>query len=79
MLEEEENKTLGERVQEEYPDLIEDGLLPPSRCGLTPPELKHLCRCCIREALWRNYQLPSGIRCLPVPDSLWRYLDILED
>lgn len=67
------------KLLERYSDLIEDGIIPLNRCGVVPPELKHLCRCTIRSKLWENYQLPNGIRLLPVPESLHRYLDILED
>lgn len=67
------------RMLERYSDLIEDGIIPLNRCGIVPAELKHLCRCAVRNRLWQNYQLPNGIRLLPVPDALHRYLDILED
>lgn len=67
------------RMLERYSDLIEDGIVPLTRCGVIPAELKHLCRCTIRHRLWENYQLPNGIRLLPVPDALHKYLDILED
>ncbi|XP_056636739.1 uncharacterized protein LOC130445213 [Diorhabda sublineata] len=66
-------------IYERYADLIEDGILPPQRCSLIPPELKHLCRCVVRDILWKNYQLPDGIRMLNLPKKLWRYLDLLED
>ncbi|KAG5867488.1 hypothetical protein JTB14_004780 [Gonioctena quinquepunctata] len=78
-LSDEDYKILREKIYEKYSVLIEDGLLPPTRCGLVPPELKHLCRCVIRKRLWENYELPNGIRTLPVPEKLWGYLDILED
>ncbi|CAG9832695.1 unnamed protein product [Diabrotica balteata] len=68
-----------EKMYERYFDLIQDGLIPPERCGISPPQLKHICRCVIRDRLWENYQLPDGIRSLPVPEQLWRYLDLLED
>ncbi|XP_023029193.2 SOCS domain-containing protein stops [Leptinotarsa decemlineata] len=68
-----------QKMYEKYSDLIEDGLIPPTRCGFVPPELKHLCRCAVRRRLWENHQLPEGIRSLPVPEKLWLYLDILED
>ncbi|KAJ8982795.1 hypothetical protein NQ317_018496 [Molorchus minor] len=71
--------TFRERVFVTYSDLIEDGILPLSSCGLRAPKLKHLCRCIIRQRLWVNYQLPDGIRKLCLPESLWRYLDVLED
>lgn len=64
---------------EKYSDILKDHLIPSSRCGLRPVELKHLCRCSIREALWRNFELPFGIQKLPVPIALKRYLDLLED
>lgn len=67
------------RLLERYSDLIEDGIVPLNRCGVIPPELKHLCRCTIRQRLWQNYQLPNSIRLLPVPETLHRYLDILDD
>lgn len=64
---------------EKYPTFVEDGLVPPSRCGIEPPELKHLSRCAIRHRLWQNFQLPNGIRKLPLPDTLHSYIDILVD
>lgn len=66
-------------VLENYPDLIEDGLIPFRRCGIEPPELKHLSRCCVRQRLWLLHQLPNGIHLLPIPDSLKQYLDLLAD
>lgn len=66
-------------IIEKFPYLIEDGIVPIQRCGIQPPELKHLCRCCIRQNLWKNYMLPNGIRMLPIPDFLHRYLDLLQD
>lgn len=68
-----------ELLLEKYPDLIADGIIPLKRCGIEPPELKHLCRCHVRNSLWKNYQLPNGISSLPIPTSLVRYLDLLED
>ncbi|KAJ9589841.1 hypothetical protein L9F63_027901 [Diploptera punctata] len=59
--------------------LIEEGIIPPSRTGFTPPELKHLCRCSIRDILRQNWQLPHGIQKLDIPFSLKEYLDLLED
>jgi ankyrin repeat/SOCS box protein 17 len=59
--------------------LIQEGIIPSSRSGLTPPELKHLSRCVIRNVLRENWQLPSGIRSLPVPSSVQDYLDLLVD
>ncbi|KOX76794.1 hypothetical protein WN51_11121 [Melipona quadrifasciata] len=32
-------------IYEQYPTLVEQKLLPPERSGLSPPELRHLCRC----------------------------------
>lgn len=66
-------------LSERYAELVEDGVLPATRCGLSAPELKHLSRCVVRESLWRNFQLPGGIEMLPIPKSLKRYVDILED
>ncbi|CAG9762830.1 unnamed protein product [Ceutorhynchus assimilis] len=66
-------------LMEKYAVLIEDGLIPPTRWGHTAPELKHLCRCAIREQLWKNFNLPNGIRKLHLPEKMWRYLDLLED
>jgi ankyrin repeat/SOCS box protein 17 len=66
-------------IFDNYPDLVEDALIPPTRCGVQVPELKHLSRCCIRKRLWENYQLPNGIGTLTLPDSLRRYLDIMCD
>ncbi|XP_076274026.1 SOCS domain-containing protein stops, partial [Rhynchophorus ferrugineus] len=74
-----EQTTNRELITEKYADLIQDGLIPPSRCGLVPPELKHLCRCTIRKCLWDNFNLPHAITDLPVPKSLQKYIDILED
>lgn len=62
-----------------FPRFVKDGLVAPSRCGECPPELKHLCRCAIRYRLWQQFQLPNGIRKLPLPDKLHRYLDLLTD
>lgn len=66
-------------LMEKYNTLIDDGLIPLSRSGSIPPELKHLCRCEVRKSLWYNHHLPSGIHELQVPDSLKRYLDIMTD
>lgn len=74
-----ETNTVHLIIMEKYSDLLEDGLIPFSRSGLCPPELKHLCRCVIRKRLWENFLLPNGIHCLPIPESLWRYIDIMED
>lgn len=68
-----------QRVAKSYGELIVDGLLPLNRCGFEPVPLKHLCRCEIRRALWRSYQLPGGIGQLPVPKKLHQYLDLLAD
>ncbi|XP_044748518.1 uncharacterized protein LOC123309452 isoform X2 [Coccinella septempunctata] len=74
---------LGDQQQkillEKYNTLVEDGLIPLRRSGFMTPELKHLCRCEIRKSLWYNHQLPTGIQELHVPESLKRYLDILQD
>lgn len=64
---------------EKYGEIIEDHLVPTSRCGLRPVELKHMCRCIIREMLWKNFELPFGIPKLPIPVSLQRYLDLFDD
>lgn len=64
---------------ENYGEILEDHLVPSSRCGLKPVELKHLCRCKIREMLWTNFELPFGIQKLPIPMSLKKYLDLFED
>ncbi|XP_068623219.1 uncharacterized protein stops [Battus philenor] len=64
---------------EKYSDILEDHLMPSSRCGLKPVELKHLCRCLIRQMLWENYELPFGIQKLPIPMQLKKYLDLLDD
>lgn len=66
-------------IAEKYPDLIQDGIIPARRCGIEPPELKHLTRCCLRKRLWMLHQLPNGIHLLPIPVSLKRYLDLLAD
>ncbi|XP_013141498.1 PREDICTED: uncharacterized protein LOC106105622 [Papilio polytes] len=64
---------------EKYNEILEDHLLPSSRCGLRPVELKHLCRCLIRQMLWTNFELPFGIHKLPIPMALKKYLDLLDD
>lgn len=69
----------GNLIVDRYPDLIDDGLIPSKRCGIEPPELKHLSRCCVRQRLWLLHQLPNGIHLLPIPDSLKRYVDLLAD
>ncbi|KAF3420231.1 hypothetical protein E2986_01200 [Frieseomelitta varia] len=66
-------------IYEQYPTLVEQKLLPPERSGLSPPELRHLCRCRIRETLFENWALPHGIRELQIPESLRNYLDLLRD
>ena len=62
-----------------HPRLLQEGVIPSSRSGLTPPELKHLSRCAIRNVLRENWQLPLGIRSLPIPSSVQDYLDLLVD
>ena len=66
-------------VLERYPHLLEDHLIPSSRCGLRPTELKHLCRCAVRRRLWENFQLPFGIKRLPIPNALQKYVDLCLD
>ncbi|XP_052119974.1 uncharacterized protein LOC113216446 [Frankliniella occidentalis] len=51
-------------------------LVPPSRLGVTPPELKHLARCTVRRHLYLAWSLPQGIQALNVPHALRRYLDL---
>jgi len=62
-----------------HPRLLQESVIPSSRLGLTPPELKHLCRCAVRNVLRENWQLPLGIRSLPIPSSVQDYLDLLVD
>ncbi|XP_076647038.1 SOCS domain-containing protein stops [Halictus rubicundus] len=66
-------------LYEQYPALMEQNLIPPERSGLSPPELRHLCRCAIRERLFQNWALPHGIKTLQIPQLLRNYLDILCD
>ncbi|XP_013191372.1 uncharacterized protein LOC106135568 [Amyelois transitella] len=66
-------------VLENYAVFLEDHLIPSTRCGLRPVELKHLCRCAVRQRLWENFELPFGIYKLPVPVSLKKYLDLFDD
>ncbi|XP_035724896.1 uncharacterized protein LOC118442834 [Vespa mandarinia] len=66
-------------MYEHYPNLVEQNLVPPERSGLCPPELIHLCRCSIREILFRNWALPHGIQRLQIPQTLRNYLDIMSD
>ncbi|RZB39158.1 SOCS box domain containing protein [Asbolus verrucosus] len=68
-----------EVIFENYFDLVKDSIIPLTRCGIEVPELKHITRCCIRKRLGENHQLPHGIRVLSIPDSLKRYIDIMED
>lgn len=66
-------------VYEQYPNLSDKNLLPPERSGIRPPELRHLCRCRIRQCLFENWALPHGIRQLQIPKTLQDYLDLLAD
>ncbi|XP_029171961.1 uncharacterized protein LOC114941224 [Nylanderia fulva] len=66
-------------LYEQYPSLVNQNLIPPERSGACPPELKHLCRCRIREILYTNWALPRGIKSLQIPESLRNYLDLLQD
>ncbi|XP_043584895.1 uncharacterized protein LOC122568793 [Bombus pyrosoma] len=66
-------------IYEQYPTLVEQKLVPPERSGMSPPELRHLCRCRIRETLFENWALPHGIQKLQIPESLRNYLDLLGD
>ena len=61
------------------PKLLQEDVIPPSRSGVTPPELKHLSRCVIRNVLRKTWQLPLGIRSLPIPSSVQDYVDLLLD
>ena len=47
--------------------------------SLTPPSLKHLCRYAIRQCLFENWNLPRGIKYLPVKADLIRYLHLCTD
>lgn len=42
----------------------------------SPPTLKHLCRYVIRQRLYENWNLPHGIRQLPVKSRLMSYLQL---
>lgn len=66
-------------ILDNYDYLVDHCIVPMNRCGLIPPDLKHLSRCVVRENLWRNHQLPQGVKFLPVPQGLRRYVDIMED
>jgi len=66
-------------LYEQYPNLANQNLIPPERSGLCPAELRHLCRCQIRETLHNNWALPHGIKKLQIPESLKNYLDLLQD
>ncbi|EFN87128.1 uncharacterized protein LOC105180848 [Harpegnathos saltator] len=66
-------------LYEQYPKLVSQNLIPPERSGLCPAELRHLCRCRIRESLRANWALPHGIKRLQIPESLRNYLDLLQD
>lgn len=66
-------------LYEQYPNLANRNLIPPERSGVCPAELKHLCRCRIREILYMNWALPRGIKSLQIPGSLRNYLDLLQD
>ncbi|XP_034665656.1 uncharacterized protein LOC117899618 isoform X1 [Drosophila subobscura] len=43
------------------------------------PSLRHLCRCCIRDVLREQNQLPNGIDTLRLPMRLQRYIDLTEE
>ncbi|XP_002020380.2 uncharacterized protein LOC6595102 isoform X1 [Drosophila persimilis] len=43
------------------------------------PTLRHLCRCCIRDVLREQNQLPNGIDTLRLPMRLQRYIDLTEE
>ncbi|XP_020284317.1 uncharacterized protein LOC109855002 [Pseudomyrmex gracilis] len=66
-------------LHEQYPSLMNQNLIPPERNGTCPAELRHLCRCRIREMLHTNWALPNGIKKLQIPESLRDYLDLLQD
>lgn len=66
-------------VIEKYGDILLDHLVPSTRCGIQPVELKHLSRCAVRQALWKNFQLPLGIYKLSIPETLKKYLDLMDD
>ncbi|XP_008545780.1 uncharacterized protein LOC103569978 [Microplitis demolitor] len=66
-------------LYEQYPNLVERNLVPPERSGLIPPELRHLCRCSIRQRLFENWALPHGIKTLHIPRGLQNYLDLMAD
>ncbi|RLU22978.1 hypothetical protein DMN91_005256 [Ooceraea biroi] len=66
-------------LHEQYPNLMNRDLIPPERSGVHPAELRHLCRCQIRETLHANWALPHGIKKLQIPESLRDYLDLLRD
>ncbi|XP_011873063.1 PREDICTED: uncharacterized protein LOC105564905 [Vollenhovia emeryi] len=66
-------------LYERYPSLASQNLIPPERSGIRPAELRHLCRCRIRETLRSNWALPRGIKKLQIPGSLRDYLDLLQD
>ncbi|XP_031631676.1 uncharacterized protein LOC116345971 isoform X2 [Contarinia nasturtii] len=62
---------------EKYEILFERGCIKQQQVfGVM--DLKHLCRCTIRENLRTNYQLPSGINMLKVPKSLKCYIDLMD-
>lgn len=45
----------------------------------SPPTLKHLCRYVIRQRLYENWNLPHGIRQLPLKPRLMSYLQLCAD
>jgi ankyrin repeat/SOCS box protein 17 len=66
-------------IYDQYPNLAIKNLLPAERSGNVPPELKHLCRCRIRQCLSDNWALPHGIKLLQIPTILQDYLDLQTD
>lgn len=66
-------------LYEQFPQFVETNIVPPERSGVYPAELKHLCRCRIRQILHDNWALPHGVRLLDVPKTLQDYLDLLHD
>ncbi|XP_063992585.1 uncharacterized protein Stops [Diachasmimorpha longicaudata] len=64
---------------EQFPNLVERNFVRADRSGYCPAELRHLCRCTIRQCLFDNWALPHGIKTLQIPRTLQNYLDLLYD
>lgn len=59
--------------------LVDDGILPANRVGITPPPLEHLARCAVRKCMIQSGTIPKGIKKLNIPDDLKSYINLYKD